>query len=102
MNPSSSPGRTRRASIVRPISRWTYVLALTVACAHEKPAGIAKDAEKSASGSLAQEGGSGTRAKGEDSTPRPTAAAPAEARAPADLAKPASPMTPPRSGVVGH
>jgi Ca-activated chloride channel homolog len=108
MNSSSSPGRRRRAPIVRPISLWTCALALSVACSHGTPAGTAKpsDAEKSmatprdARASGAKEGGTGTRAKGEEAPS--LAAPPVEATAPGDLTKPSAPAKQKTAGAIGH
>jgi Ca-activated chloride channel family protein len=116
MNPSYSPGRTRRAPIVRPISLWTCALALTIACTHGKPTGVARptDAEKPAAalkdgdGTTAgtrREGGTGTRAKGAEGTsasPPPLADAPLDALAkPRALSSSATGTSTPGHGRLG-
>jgi len=75
MIPSSSPGRARRAPSFRPFSLLTLSLLLAAGCSHrapkvEKAAEVAQHAVPApapeAPAEATREGGTGTRAKGED------------------------------------
>src|SRR5689334_8223712 len=88
MNPSYPPGRTRRASIIRPVSFGFSALLLVVACSKPRATDSHSERGVAAAGSRRDlEGGTGTRAKGEENKPaRPVAPTPTLAEAPQSLA----------------
>ncbi|HWP08436.1 MAG TPA: von Willebrand factor type A domain-containing protein [Polyangiaceae bacterium] len=98
MIPSSSPGRARRAPSFRPFSLLTVSLMLAVACNARTPKAV-KTVDATATVAPAptgeatpanREGGTGTRAKGEDGA-LGRSDAPMERKMEAQKAKPASP-----------
>src|SRR5689334_6937124 len=88
MNPSYLPGRARRASIIRPVSFGFSALLLVVACSKQRETESRSELGVATAGPRSDlEGGTGTRAKGEEGKPaRPAAPTPTLTEAPQSLA----------------